>query len=85
MVPAPPLADKVGHFLAYAAVTWIGAMAASTTRRGLYLGLVMLALGIVLEFAQAYVPGRTPEMLDGAANMLGVMAGLGLAYRLRRV
>ncbi len=84
MIPEPPVSDKIGHFLAYGAVTWVGAMAASTLKRQVNLGLTMLALGILLEFAQAFVPGRTPEMFDGLANMFGVIAGLGLAYRLRR-
>ena len=84
IIPAAPFSDKIAHFLAYGAVTLVGAMAASTLKRRVYLGLAMLALGILLEFAQAFVPGRTPEMLDGVANMLGVFAGLGLAYGLRR-
>ena len=84
MIPEPPFSDKIGHFLAYGAVTWVGAMAASTSKRRVHLGLAMLALGVLLEFSQAFVPGRTPEMLDGVAGMFGVIAGLGLAYRLRR-
>ncbi len=84
MIPEPPLSDKIAHFLAYGAVTWVGAMAASTLKRRVYLGLAMLALGILLELAQAFVPGRSPEMLDGMANMFGVIAGLGLAFWLRR-
>lgn len=84
MVPEPPFSDKIAHFLAYGAVTWVGAMAASSTRRRVYLGLAMLALGILLEFAQAFVPGRTPEMLDGVANLGGVAGGILIAQWQRR-
>ncbi len=84
IIPEPPFSDKIAHFLAYGAVTLVGAMAASTLKRRIHLGLAMLALGILLEFTQAFVPGRTPEMLDGVANMFGVIAGLGLACWLCR-
>ena len=81
MISELPLSDKIAHFLAYGAVSWLGAMAASTSRRRLYLALAMLGLGVLLELAQTWVPGRTPEMLDGLANTLGVMVGVGLAMR----
>jgi VanZ family protein len=84
MILDPPFSDKIAHFMAYGAVTWLGAMAASTIKRLVYLGLAMLALGILLEFAQAFVPGRTPELFDGLANALGVISGLGLTSFLRR-
>ena len=79
MISELPLSDKIAHFLAYGAVSWLGAMAASTSRRRLYLALAMLGLGVLLELAQTWVLGRTPEMLDGLANTLGVMVGVGLA------
>jgi len=84
MIPEPPFSDKIAHFLAYGAVTWVGAIAASTFRRRVYLGLVMLALGILLEVAQAFVPGRTPEMFAGVANLGGVAGGIFLAQWQRR-
>lgn len=76
MIPEPPLSDKIAHFLAYGAVTFIGVRAASTARRRLQLGIAMLALGITLELVQQIVPGRAPEFYDAAANALGVFAGI---------
>ena len=84
IIPEPPFSDKIAHFLAYGAVTLVGAMAASTLKRRVYLGLAMLALGILLEFAQAFVPGRTPELLDGLANLGGVAGGILIAQWQRR-
>ncbi len=84
MILELPFSDKIAHFLAYGAVTWVGAMAASTLKRRFYLVLAMLALGILLEFAQAFVPGRTPELLDGVANLGGVAGGILIAQWQRR-
>ena len=80
----PPFSDKILHFLAYLAVTLPGSLAASSVRRMLFVGFGMVLLGSFIEVLQNYVPGRSPELLDGLANLAGVVAGLALADWLRR-
>ncbi|MEE8370545.1 MAG: VanZ family protein [Sphingomonadales bacterium] len=79
-----PFSDKVLHFLAYLAVTLPGALAASSPKRMVLVGLGMVVLGLIIEVLQGYIPGRYPELLDGLANLLGVLTGAGIAYLWRR-
>jgi len=51
---------------------------------GIWLALVAIPMGAVLELGQHFVPGRTPELGDAAANSLGVLAGLVVAGLYRR-
>jgi len=38
--------------------------------------LALVALGLGLEWAQGFMPGRTASTLDTVANLAGVLAGL---------
>lgn|GEM_PF-6656869 len=49
------------------------------------LTLVIAGHGCVTELLQIGVPGRTPEFLDGAANLLGVTTGTVIDSRLRQL
>lgn len=71
--------DKVGHFIAYGVLMgWFVQLFQS--RPWLILHAVLLvAMGIGLEFIQGYY-GRRFEYADMAANTLGVMLGLALAW-----
>jgi VanZ family protein len=79
LVPSPPHSgldggDKLGHFLAYAALTyWFGQFYFHRTRAAYALGFV--AMGIALEFAQGALGYRSLELADMAANTLGAAAG----------
>lgn len=70
-VPAPDISDKLKHFIAY------GALAAPFCvfmgRRRIILAiLLVVALGIIMEIAQAFAgTGRSPSVLDAIANALG--------------
>ena len=70
--------DKLLHFSAYFV---LGAMAAAAIKRP---GLVkwaiigLIVVGAAFEIMQGYV-GREPSVLDGVANGVGVIAGVGLA------
>ena len=73
--PDVPHLDKAAHFGAYAV---LGALLAfATDRRGLPLALAA-ALGVLYgaldEVHQMYVPGRSPDPLDWAADTAGVAA-----------
>jgi VanZ family protein len=43
----------------------------------------MTLLGLLLEVAQRFVPGRSPEVADEIANILGVACGTALAFPFR--
>jgi VanZ family protein len=86
LTPAPPQVgldggDKLGHFLAYAALTyWFGQFYSYRTRAAYALGFV--AMGIALEFAQGALGYRSLELADMAANTLGAAAGWAAAAML---
>jgi VanZ family protein len=66
--------DKVQHFLAYAVLACLPAWMASRPslpRCGLYL----LALGLLLEIFQSFVPGRSCDLLDGLSDTAGIVIG----------
>ncbi len=72
-------ADKVYHMLAY---FWLSALPFFAFRRpkaALTGTLLMIPLGVALEFLQRYVPGRFFSPADMGANCLGVMVGMWLA------
>lgn len=78
-----PFIDKVDHFLAYFGITFI-ALFASTHKHPVWMILLAhILLGIGVEFAQSYIPGRYFEVLDMVANGLGVFAAA-LSYILFR-
>jgi VanZ family protein len=67
--------DKLGHLLAYGALmAWWSQLCVSTSTR-LRLGLGFVALGAVIEIAQGFTPARSPELLDLAADIAGVLLG----------
>ena len=74
-VPGVPGGDDVGHLLAYGTLMfWFMQLAANRGSRAL-IALALIALGIALELAQLYVPGRTFELTDMVANASGVFLG----------
>jgi hypothetical protein len=72
----PPLPnDKVLHFGAYFLVALIPVACAARLRAGLVLAGLGPVLGGLLEIAQAFVPGRSPELGDAIANSGGALVG----------
>jgi VanZ family protein len=75
--------DKIHHFLAY---LWLSAPPLIGFRR-LKLGLtgaaLMIPLGIGLEIAQNFIPGRFFSIFDMIVNTIGVFCGLFLVKYLR--
>jgi VanZ family protein len=75
-VPAGSIDDKLLHFAAY---TFVGVLAALAFRRrsARFASLALLVLlGVGLEFGQTYVPGRSFELWDMAANSCGAFTAL---------
>lgn len=67
--------DKYGHVFAYAALMSWFANIYDTSIRRLQFALGFVALGIALEFAQAWTGYRSFELADMAADAAGVAAG----------
>jgi VanZ family protein len=81
---APIFSDKVAHFVLYAGLGWAFARLESrggASRGRLLLAAVLLAatVGLADEFYQGFVPNRTRELADWAADLSGGTAGAVLA------
>jgi VanZ family protein len=72
----PDISDKVQHFGAYLGLAILAVLGHQRLKGGVALALCMILLGIGLEFAQAWSPGRTPDVFDALANACGVVCGL---------
>ena len=75
--------DKVMHFCAYLALSFLPVLGFRDRRRGIVAGLSMFLLGILMEAGQHFSPGRAVELGDVLANGAGVSCGavLGLLIR----
>jgi VanZ family protein len=81
---APPggLSDKAAHFAVYAALgaslvrALAGGRPAAMTAGRILLAILLATLyGVSDEFHQSFVPERTPDVMDVAADALGASAG----------
>jgi len=79
-LPGPnlPWTDKLYHLAAFGLLTWWFAVALPRAR-WLSTALCVLGLGVFIEFAQGFVPFRSPSFADVVADALGVLAGAALA------
>jgi VanZ family protein len=69
--------DKVDHLAAFGALACVGVIALHGKARGRWwLVAGLLGLGALIEIVQLYVPGRSSEWQDLAADALGIAAGL---------
>ena len=73
------ISDKVQHFCAYLALSFLPVLTVQDLRRGTAIGLSMIVLGGLLELGQTFSPGRSPDIRDQIANTLGVVCGVLLA------
>lgn len=74
--------DKLLHFAAYAALTLLAVLGADDRRRMLRSVLIMLVLGVTLDIAQRFIPGRGFELSDVLADNLGLLCGALFGLRL---
>lgn len=82
--PRIPYFDKVAHFSAYAILGALLAFAADRARLSLVAAVALgLLYGASDEVHQAFVPGRSPDVLDWAADAAGVLAACFLYTRWR--
>ena len=83
LIPPPPLPavafngiDKVEHVLGYFALSAMGSALFVRMRTRARIAAGLVALGIGLEIAQGqFTAMRQPELLDAAANTVGVLLG----------
>jgi VanZ family protein len=75
--------DKLQHFGAYLALSFLPVIGFRDKHRGLMAGLSMFLLGALMEAGQHFSPGRAVELGDVVANGVGVGCGtlLGLPIR----
>ena len=71
--------DKIEHFTAYFVLAALPVLGIET-RKGVFAALSMILLGVLLDLAQKFIPGRTFDFADIAANTAGVLAALGIAW-----
>lgn len=77
--------DKLAHATAYAVLGGLAVLSTRKQRGRLGLLLAVALLGFLLEAVQSTLPERTASLLDGAANLVGIAAGWGIAgYGLAR-
>lgn len=73
---ASGLWDKAQHALGYALLAGL-LMAAQRRPRPLVAGVVVLAIGAVLEGLQALTPDRSADVIDLVANAIGIAVACG--------
>ena len=73
--------DKVAHFAEYAILAALAVLGLGAARAGGLFLRVLAAVPIMAlvaaadELHQAWIPGRCPDVLDGAADLAGILAG----------
>ncbi len=78
----PAYADKVVHLAVFAAVAWTGRRVGIPSRPLL---LALVAHAVVSELLQrTLLPGRSGDLLDVVADIVGAVAGLVVAGRTPR-
>lgn len=82
-LPPVSMGDKAEHIIAYAVLGLLGC--ASSCHRVARTVLGLSAFGAAIELLQAFSPGRSPEVLDALADIIGACFGCGLALVLRRL
>lgn len=75
--PVPEGGDKVEHFVAYTLLSASAVQLFATRRACVIVAVLLVGLGIGLEFAQGGLTStRMADPYDALVNMLGVLAGL---------
>jgi VanZ family protein len=82
-LPPTSIGDKVEHIIAYAVLGLLGAASFGRSAARVILGLG--AFGLAIELLQAFSPGRSPDPLDAAADIIGASLGCGAVIALRRM
>lgn len=80
-----PVTDKVLHFLTYFVLAFIALLSSKQKHSLLTILAIQILIGVFVEVAQSFIPGRTPEFLDILANSFGVMFGALVYFLFRKI
>jgi VanZ family protein len=80
-----PFNDKVAHFLTYLMLTFIALLSSNQKHSLLSILAIQILIGVCMEIAQSFIPGRTPEFLDIIANSSGVLVGALVYFLFRKI
>lgn len=87
--PSFPFSDKVAHVILYAVLGAALAWGWARSPRSVPHAVLLIAgalYGVSDEWHQMYVPGRTPDLVDWIADVIGVLVGYGVTLqRVERV
>lgn len=75
VIATSPGADKMLHLLVFCILTIWPVMSFTRIRKACIAIGCLFALGAMMEVAQIFVPGRTPEALDLVFNLAGITTG----------
>ena len=84
-----PFGDKLGHFSLFGVLTLALILATRFhiirfARLKIYSAVVLVSLFVVAEeFSQAFIPSRTFDLADLAADSLGILLAIALAVAIR--
>jgi len=90
LTPSPPqidaeFGDKIGHFGSYGLLMlWFCFLYLSRNTRAWY-AAAFIAMGVGLEFVQGWLAYRTYDVMDMAANTIGVLLGWVGALLLKKI
>jgi len=76
---------KVLHYCAYTSLALIALVAMRRRSAAVLAALAMILLGVVLEFGQKLVQGRSCEIRDMVINGVGVLTGIAIGIFSRRI
>jgi VanZ family protein len=76
-------ADVVYHFCAYLWLSFLPFIGMRSLQGAWISALLMIPLGIGLEFSQHFVPERVFSIIDMAANSCGALGGIACGLSMR--
>lgn len=82
-VPAHNGADKMLHLLVFCILMLWPATTFDTVKNVAISAVILLLLGIGMEFLQRFIPGRTSEVMDVVYNTGGLAAGTIIGFLFR--
>ena len=80
--------DKIEHVIAYCWLALLWVLASREKKTVGVAAIMLVVLGVVLEYGQTFIPGRMCALDDMFANVFGVLIGVALGMyvksRIRR-
>ena len=77
--------DKINHFIAYTVFSLNAGILTDNFRKNLLILPLLVLYGLLMEYFQGFVPGRSQSWLDAFANTTGVVIGFILTLLTRRL